>query len=381
MRIAIVGGGVAAFEAATAARKQNETAEIAVYSRETVAPYRRPALSGMVAHEMEDARFFIKGEAFFRQERIALHLGAEVVKLAPAERLLTLSSGERVSYDRLILATGARPFVPPVPGLNDGQNVAVLREFADLENLRGRLDAGDCRKVTVLGGGVLGLELAAALLERGAAVTVVEAAPAIMPRNLDAEAGKLVLEHLSTRTGLELRFGASAANWDGKALKLADGTQIECDLVCVSAGVRANIQLAADAGLPCGRGIIVDDMLRVAGFDGVYAAGDAAECGGQGCGLYNTARAMGKTAGTNAAGGSATFAFEATPVRLAVMGLKIFSTGDISGTGEGGGDVTKYRKLFRDGTGKLRGAILMGDVSEALKLQAEIGHCAVTRLK
>ena len=81
MRIAIIGGGVAAFEAATAARKQDETAEIAVHSREKVPPYRRPALSGMVAHELDDARFFIKGEAFFAQERIALHLDSEAVKL------------------------------------------------------------------------------------------------------------------------------------------------------------------------------------------------------------------------------------------------------------------------------------------------------------
>ncbi len=372
MKIVIIGGGVAAFEAATAARKQNETAEIAVYSREKVAPYRRPALSGMVAHELEDARFFIKGTAFFGQERIALHLGAEAVKIDPATRTFTLATGETVAYDKLILATGAHPFVPPVPGLN-GDKVAVLREFSDLEDLRARLDSGNCRRVAVLGGGVLGLELAASLLERGAAVTVVEAAPAIMPRNLDAEAGKLVMEHLAKIPGLELRFGAGAAGWDGKTLKLSDGTAVECDLVCVSAGVRANIELAAAAGLPCGRGITVDDSMRVAGYDDIYAAGDVAECDGQGCGLYNTARAMGKTAGINAAGGNATFAPEATPVRLAVLGLKIFSAGDISGTGEGGGDVMKYRKLFRDESGKLRGAILMGDVGEALKLQAEIG--------
>lgn len=372
MKIVVIGGGVAAFEAAVAARKQDAAAGVVVYSREKVAPYRRPALSGMVAQDMEDARFFIKGEAFFAAERIELHLDAEAAKLDPAAKKVVLASGETVGYDRLILATGAHPFVPPVPGLS-GDKVAVLREFADLERVRGILASGACRKAVVLGGGVLGLELAAALLERGVKVTVVEAAPAIMPRNLDAEAGKLVMEHLAKLPGLELCFGASAAGWDGKALKLGDGTAIECDLVCVSAGVRANIELAAGAGLPCGKGITVDDMMRVAGCDGVFAAGDVAECDGKPCGLYNTARAMGKTAGTNAAGGSATFVAETTPVRLAVMGLKIFSAGDISGTGEGGGDIAKYRKLFRDESGKLRGAILMGDVSEALKLQAELG--------
>ena len=370
MKMAILGGGVAAFEAAVAARSVNAAAEITVFSREKVLPYRRPALSGMVAQELDEARFYIKNAEFYDRARIDVKLGVTAAKLDLAAKTVEFVGGEKVAYDRLVIATGARPFVPPVPGLT-GEKVAVLREFSDLENLRARLDE-NCRKVAVLGGGVLGLELAAALLERGLEVTVVEAAPAIMPRNLDADASRAVMEHLQNLPKLALRFGVSAANWDGGKLALNDGTAVEADLVCVSAGVRANIGLAAAAGIKCDRGIVVDDAMRVAGADGVFAAGDVAECNGMGCGLYNTARAMGKTAGINAAGGSATFTFEATPVRLATFGLKIFSAGDVSGTGEGGGDVANYRKLFRDENGKLRGAILMGNVSDALKLQAEI---------
>ena len=370
MKIVIIGGGVAAFEAAVAARGGDAAAEIVVCSREKVPPYRRPALSGMVAQDLDDARFYIKSADFYERERIDVRLGVTATKLDLTAKTVEFADGEKTAYDRLVIATGARPFVPPVPGLS-GEKVAVLREFADLENLRARL-YGNCRKVAVLGGGVLGLELAAALLERGLEVTVVENAPAIMPRNLDADASRAVMEHLQKLPKLALRFGVSAANWDGEKLALSDGSAVEADLVCVSAGVRANIQLAADAGIKCNRGIGVDDAMRVPEEGGVFAAGDVAECNGTGCGLYNTARAMGKTAGINAAGGEATFKFEATPVRLATFGLKIFSAGDVSGTGEGGGDVANYRKLFRDENGKLRGAILMGNVSEALKLQAEI---------
>ena len=371
MKIVILGGGVAAFEAAVAARQQDEGAEITLYSREAVLPYRRPALSGMVAQDLDDARFYIKSADFYARERIDVRLGKTAEKIDLAAKRVEFSDGEKAGYDRLVIATGARPFVPPVPGLT-GDKVAVLREFSDLENLRAKLN-GNCRKVVVLGGGVLGLELAAALLERGVEVTVIEAAPAIMPRNLDADAGRAVMEYLQKLPKLALCFGVSAANWDGKKLVLSDGTAVETDLVCVSAGVRANVGLAADAGMQCNRGIVVDAAMRAAGFDGVFAAGDVAECNGMGCGLYNTARAMGKTAGTNAAGGDASFAFEAMPVRLATFGLKIFSAGDVSGNGEGGGDVTNYRKLFRDASGKLRGAILMGNLADALKLQAEIG--------
>ena len=372
MKIAIVGGGVAAFEAAAAARRQDAAAEITVYSREKVPPYRRPALSGMVAHELDDSRFLIKDAAFYARERITLRLDAEVAALDVASRTLRLADGETAAFDKVVLATGARPFVPPVPGFD--RDIAVLRDYADLEKLRARLDSGTCRKAAVLGGGVLGLELAASLLERGVEVTVVESAPAILPRNLDAEAGRAVMEQLKKLPKLDLRFGVSAASWDGKKLALSDGTAVEADLCCVSAGVRADTKLAADAGLPCGRGITVDETMRVPGFDGIYAAGDAAECNGQGCGLYNTARAMGKTAGVNAAGGSAVFAAEATPVRLAVFDLKIFSAGDVSGAGTGGGDAANYRKLFYDETGKLRGAILMGNLGDALKLQSEIAR-------
>lgn len=371
MKIVIAGGGVAAFEAAVAARKSAPESEITVLSREAVPPYRRPALSGMVAQDLDDARFLLKSAEFFASERIELKLGVEVLALDPAKRTLTCADGETRSFDRLVIATGAGAFVPPVPGLA-GDKVAVLREYADLQRFRARLDAG-IKKATVLGGGVLGLELAASLLARGVAVTVVENFPGIMPRNLDPEAGKLVFDKLSAVPNLTLKFGVSALEASDGALKLSDGTTVESDLICVSAGVRANTRLALDAGLPCNRGIVVDDRLRVLGFEGIYAAGDVAEFAGRGCGLFGTAKKMGNIAGVNAAGGDAVYAPENVPVRAVLFGMKIFSAGSIADLrGEGGGTVENYRKLFYDASGVLRGAVLLGDLSQALKLQSEI---------
>ena len=371
MKIAVIGGGVAAFEAALAARKNAPECEVTVLSRESVPPYRRPALSGMVAQDVDDARFLLKSAEFFSSERIVLKLGVEVLSLDPAKHTLKCSDGETRSFDRLVIATGAAPFVPPVPGLS-GDKVAVLREFADLQRLRALIDAG-MKKATVLGGGVLGLELAASLLARGVAVTVVENFPGIMPRNLDPEAGKLVFDKLAAVPNLTLKFGVSALEAQGGALKLSDGTTVESDLICVSAGVRANTRLALDAGLPCNRGIVVDDRLRVPGFDGLYAAGDVAEFDGKGCGLFGTAKKMGNIAGTNAAGGDAVYAPENVPVRAVLFGMKIFSAGNIADLrGEGGGTVESYRKLFYDASGVLRGAVLIGDLSQALKIQGEI---------
>ncbi len=371
MKIAVIGGGVAAFEAAVAARKNAPECEIVMLSREAVPPYRRPALSGMVAQDVDQARFLLKGAEFFDSEKIELKLGVEVLSIDPGKLLLKCSDGETRSCDRLVIATGAGAFVPPVPGLT-GDKVAVLREYADLQRLRARIDAG-IRKATVLGGGVLGLELAASLLARGVDVTVVENFPGIMPRNLDPEAGKLVFDKLAALPDLTLKFGVSALAAQDGALKLSDGSTVESDLICVSAGVRANTRIALDAGLPCNRGIVVDDHLRVPGYDGIYAAGDVAEFAGKGCGLFGTAKKMGNITGTNAAGGDAVYAPENVPVRAVLFGMKIFSAGSIADLrGEGGGTVDNYKKLFYDAAGVLRGAVLLGDLSQALKLQSEI---------
>ena len=373
MRIAIAGGGVAALEAALAARKHSPEAEITLYSREEVPPYRRPALSGMVARELDDARFYIKGREFYEVERIGLRLGAEVAKLELAERRLRFADGGAAEFDRLVISVGGRAFVPPVPGL-ETERAMVLREYSDLRRLRKLLSDGGLHRVTVLGGGVLGLELAAALLERKVAVTVVENLPNLMPRNLDPEAGKLVFAHLAEVPGLALRFGVSAVRLTDAGLELDDGTVLKTDLVCVSAGVRPNAGFAAEAGLSCGRGITVDEHMRVSGGENIFAAGDVAECNGVCRGLFSTARSMGQIAGTNAAGGDAVYVPEASPVRLAAFGLKVFSAGVFDGMrGEGGGDLAHYRKLFYNAEGELRGAILMGDLSEALKLQSAIG--------
>ena len=116
MKIAVIGGGVAAFEAAVAARKNAPECEITVLSREAVPPYRRPALSGMVAQDLDSARFLLKGAEFFASEKIDLKLGVEVLALDPVKMLLQCSDGETRSFDRLVIAAGASAFVPPVPG-------------------------------------------------------------------------------------------------------------------------------------------------------------------------------------------------------------------------------------------------------------------------
>ena len=371
MKIVIVGGGVAAFEAALSAGKAGVPCEITLISREKVLPYRRPALSGMVAEPLPDAQFYIKPESFYREKGIDIRLGIAVKSIDCAAKSVQLSDGVSLPYDRLLLATGSRCFLPPIPGI-DGGNVLSLREFCDLETLRARLESG-VKQVIVIGGGLLGLELAQSLLERGCAVTVIEGSPTLLPRNLDAEAAGVALRELGKIPNLTLKFGASVKEITGTGVRI-DGEEIPADLVMVSAGTRANIELAAAAGLQCNRGIVVDDQLRSSQPE-IFAAGDCAEVNGTLYGLYGAARAMGAVAGANLAGAAETFQPEAFPARLNVFGLKIFSAGVLKGASEKSEtnpDTGAFRKLFYDDAGHLIGCILIGDLKEALKLQAEI---------
>ena len=302
MNFAIIGGGVAALTAAEAVRKADAKSMVSIYSREAVAPYRRPALSGMVATTMEEAQFYIRPASFYKENRIELNLSYDLIEINLKCRELHFANGTRAVYDPLLLATGAHCFIPPIPGRElDGG--CSLREYADLLALRRRIDAG-IRRATVIGGGLLGLELAASLLERGLEVTVIEGSPTLLPRNLDPEGSEFLRRQLDGRNGLHLHFGESVTRIGGagKVEYVELGSdRIASDLVVVSAGARSNVEIASKAGIVCNRGIVTDGYLRTSAAE-VYAAGDCAEVEGNSYGLYNAARQMGSVAGGSVSG-------------------------------------------------------------------------------
>ncbi len=376
MNFAIIGGGVAALAAAEAVRKADAKSMVSIYSREVIPPYRRPALSGMVAAAMDEAQFYIRPASFYQERQIELNLGHNLTEINLKSRTLHFENGARPVYDRLLLATGASCFIPPIPG-KELDGVCSLREYADLLALRRRLDAG-VRRAAVIGGGLLGLELAASLLERGLEVTVFEGCPTLLPRNLDPEGSEFLRRQLSGKTGLALRFGecVERIGGTGKVEFLeAGGERIPAELVVISAGARANTAIASKAGISCGRGIVTDRFLHTSA-EGVYAAGDCAEVEGSCYGFYNAARQMGNAAGINLAGGSAEFIPEVFPARLVVFGTKVFSAGDLTGERcavESNPETGAFQKLFYSGD-RLVGCVLIGDLHNAVRLQTEIAR-------
>ena len=319
MKIAILGGGVAAFEAANAARKFSAEVEIDIFSSEALPPYRRPALSGMLADfKINEKLFFIKPENFYAENNINLHLNKSCVEIK--EDSLIFSDGTEFNFDKLVIATGGSACRPPIPG-SDLPNVYTFRNFADLEKLNTAVS--NIKTAVVIGGGVLGLELAESLLKRGIKVSVIEVNNQLFAHKLSAEAAAEVEAKLRAFEGLGLRLGVKAAAITTAGVTLEDGSVIPGEVVIFSAGSRPALPAKVPAGVKCERGIIVNRRMQT-DCSNIYAAGDAVQLENRCFGLYNDARNTGMVAGTNAAGGADEYKDgAATPVRFFSFGLKL----------------------------------------------------------
>ena len=327
MNILIVGGGVAAFEAAVAARKQSADCSITICSAENVPPYRRPALPGLIfADEEELARIFIRKESFYAENRIELRLNMRLTAVDPQKHEAVFNDETRLPYDKLILATGGRAFVPPVPG-SELDTVLTLRTLEDLKKLRSRLKAG-AGNVVIIGGGILGLEIADALLRSGAAVSVLENADRLLSRNISPEDSLWMMGKLEQIENFKLICCASTREITPQGVVLEDGRVIPGDLVIFSTGSRPVL-----AGIPQGigvdRGILVDSHMQ-SSLPDIYACGDNAQFKDSVCGLYTTARAMAAIAGNCAAGGNDEYIPKQNNIMLNTLGFKMSNDGKVT---------------------------------------------------
>ena len=274
-RIVIVGSGHGGVELAAALRQRGFEGSVAIVGDEPDLPYQRPPLSKEFLKSSEDSGLPLKGEAFFGGHGIDLLLGHRVTHIDRAGRQVTLDDGRTLPYDHLVLATGARNRVPPIPGL-EAATTLELRSLKDARALHARLDA--LHHVTVVGGGFIGLEVAALLRARGVEVDVVEAAPVLMGRVLSLPMSAWFRAmHEGIGTKLHLGTIVEGVGRDNGRLeaRLSDGTRLSTDAVLVACGVVPNVELAAAAGLDVDNGIVVDDRLLTAD-PAISAIGDCA---------------------------------------------------------------------------------------------------------
>ncbi len=374
-RYIIIGGGIAGVSAAEALHANQPDSDITLISEEHNLPYFRMSLTRYLAGEVEREKLTLHAEEWYLQNHITILLNTHVDAIDAETKHIILVDGQKLAYDKLILASGAHPNVPPFPG-RELQGVQTLRtlEDADLIMEVARKQA----KVVCIGGGLLGLEVAGAVARQGAQVTVLEGLDWLLPRQLDAQASAILKEKIES-LGIKVIVPAmtKAMHGDGKveSVELADGQVLPADLVLISTGVSANLELAKSAGLTVNRGVVVNEHMVTSNPD-ILAAGDLTEFQGRSYGLWIPAKNQGTIAGQNAAGKEANFLGDPPSTRLKVLGVDVFSIGQFSPSAEGDRLVAESKDggyqsfLFRDGM--MIGSILLGDASVANKVKAAI---------
>ena len=373
-RVVVIGAGMAGARLAEELRRgQPDPARmtVTVLGAEPDPPYNRIMLSHAVSGGGTPVAR-LKPEGWWARNHVDLRTSATVQRIDRATRTVELAGGERIAYDHLVLATGAQPRVPPVAGLRtaDGapaHGVFTLRDAADGTALSAHLAAGP-GPVALVGGGLIGIEVASALAAAGREVVVVHPRDRPMNGCLDVDGGAVLVRALS-ELGVEVVTGARATGWDGAALRLDDDTTVPCDTVVLTAGSGPRVDLARAAGLEVGAGVVVDDEL-LTGDPAISAIGDCAQHRGIVTGLVApawdqaavvAARLTGADPGARYAGGAAV-------TRLKAFGVDVVALGAVSADRFADGtEVTtvcqpaagRYARVDVSG-GRVVGAVLVG---------------------
>jgi NADPH-dependent 2,4-dienoyl-CoA reductase/sulfur reductase-like enzyme len=286
----LIGGGVASVRCARALRRLGHTGSITIVGDEAHPPYNRPPLSKELLRDDEVRFELVAAEPapWYERRGIKLRTDTAVTRLDPGERLATLADGGRVRYDRCLIAIGAAPRRPPVPG---AEHALLLRTVDDARAIRDRAEAG--ARAVMIGGGFIGVEVAASLAARGVAVTLLELAPALWGGQLGAELSEWAVRVLGA-AGVSVRLSTAAARVEPGAVHLV-GEALAADLVIAGVGVTPRVELAREAGLRLDDGIVTDASHGTSA-EGIWAAGDVARIDGSRVEHWHAAREGGERA-------------------------------------------------------------------------------------
>jgi nitrite reductase (NADH) large subunit len=350
--------------------RDRERFDIEVIGAEPHPNYNRILLSSVLAGEKEIDDIVLHSGDWYARNRIKLSLGDAAVKLDAGAKTIMTAAGRSTGYDALVVATGSRPVVLPVAGL-ELAGVCAFRNIADLELMRETSRRGG--RAIVVGGGLLGLEAAFGLMKRGMTVTVLHLMQSLMERQLDEAAGLLLQRDLE-KSGITVLTKAQTEAIVGdahvEAVQLGDGRALAADLVVFAVGVRPNIDLARAAGLDVNRGIIVDDFMATS-EPGIFAVGECIEHHGQTFGLVGPLWEQARVCAAALCGDMPERYVAPVPhTSLKVTGVDVFSAGALEARDDGDEELTlrdagrgQYKKLvLREG--RLAGAILYGEITD-----------------
>ncbi len=373
--ILIIGGGIAGLAAAEEIRNRSDSVNITILSAEKQLPYYRLNLTRYLAQQINKDDLAIYPDNWYKEHRIKLIRGQKAKAINTVTKEVELQDGTLLSYDRLIMATGSSPFIPPIPG-SDLKNSIAVRTIEDAEYALQKIPI--TKHCVCIGGGILGLEVAGAIAQNGTKVTVLEGAPWLMPRQLNAQAAKVLKKYLAN-IGIEVRENIKIKEIVGdifcQGITLENGETIPAELVIITAGVKPNIDLARKVDLVVANGLVVNHYMQTSD-DNIFAAGDVTEHHGILYGLWNVAQYQGKVAGLNTIGIETQFGGIPRSNVLKVLGLDLFSIGDISPSGS---NYHQYEQeetdrylhfIIRDS--KIVGSIIIGDKALAIKVKQAV---------
>ncbi len=370
-RLVVIGNGMVGAKVVEEilARDRNRF-EIVMFGDEPCGSYNRILLSNVLNGSQPATEIFTHPLDWYQKNGITLHAGVRIERIDRDRKVVVSTDGMEVPYDRLILATGSRPFVPPMEG-TEKKGVFLFRTLEDCERIASY--AADCSRAVVIGGGLLGLEAARGLLTHGVEVTIVEVAPHLMVQQLDG-AGGAILQKTMEEMGVSVRLQAmtSEIQGDGRVtgLRFKDGEVLETEMVVVSCGIRPNAELGRDCGLTVERAVVVDDQMRTSDPD-IFAVGECAQHRGMLYGLVAPLFEQAQVAADVLTGVSPNSLYLGSRVatKLKVMGVELVSMGRVSDMQPGDEIVSYvepaagiYKKLIvRDG--QLMAGCLLGDIS------------------
>ncbi len=379
-RIVVIGSGIAGLSAAESARKTDPGLEIIIFSENPHLPYQRPRLPGVIMDPESAGKIVLHPESWYQERNIDLRRGVVVKHVDPERQLLELGNGSTFHYDKLILATGSRSFIPPVKG-SELEGVFTLWTLDDALAISEYIKTA--KTGLVIGGGLLGLEAAYALKQRGLDTSILERGKALLARQLDERASAMFQEQVE-RVGVKVvknavtkEILADPATGKVSSVLLEDGMSVPADIVLVATGVRARLEVMDGTGVAVDRCFVVNNRMETS-IPNVYAAGDNAVMEGQWYGLWPVSMREGKVAGANAAGGHETCVIPTPPYLVNTMETRIASAGDIAPSdpeisSQIHFDETQLTYDRRNFLGdKLVGYVLLGDTTPFSMLSREL---------
>ena len=366
MKYVIIGNSAAGIACVEGIRSVDADGEITIISDEPFAAYGRPLISYYLLGATDRHRMLYRPADFYEKNKVRALLGVRAEKIDAAAQKVVLRGGEEIPYDKLLVATGSRPFEPPMEGIGGVKNKFNFMTLQDALSLEKVLSKR--KNVLIIGAGLIGLKCLEGILERVKSVSVVDMAGRILPSIL-ADAGAAVVRRELEGKGAKFYLSDSVAKFEGNTAHLKSGKEIPFDILVVAVGVRPNTELVKDAGGEVSRGIVTDEKQQTS-LQNVYAAGDCAESFDITSGvrkvlaLLPNAYRQGYTAGVNMAGGEAAFA-NAMPLNaIGFFGSHVLTAGTYEGESFVQAEGNVYRKFFcKDGV--LKGFILVNSPERA----------------